>query len=78
MPTICEPFRASRAETTFENGRVVLFAAGTGNPFFTTDTAAALRAVEMGCDALLKGTERRRHLLGRSQDATRGAGVSIG
>jgi uridylate kinase len=40
-----------------EKGRVVVFAAGTGNPFFTTDTAAALRAVEMGCDALLKGTQ---------------------
>jgi uridylate kinase len=40
-----------------ERGRVVIFAAGTGNPFFTTDTAAALRAVEMGCDALLKGTQ---------------------
>jgi uridylate kinase len=40
-----------------EKGRVVIFAAGTGNPFFTTDTAAALRATEMGCDALLKGTQ---------------------
>ena len=40
-----------------EKGRVVVFAAGTGNPFFTTDTAAALRAAEMGCDALLKGTQ---------------------
>ena len=39
-----------------EKGRVVIFAAGTGNPFFTTDTAAALRAAEMGCDALFKGT----------------------
>jgi uridylate kinase len=40
-----------------EKGRIVIFAAGTGNPFFTTDTAAALRAAEMGCDALLKGTQ---------------------
>ena len=40
-----------------EKGRVVIFAAGTGNPFFTTDTAAALRAAEMNCDALLKGTQ---------------------
>jgi ribosome recycling factor len=40
-----------------EKGRIVIFAGGTGNPFFTTDTAAALRAVEMGCDALLKGTQ---------------------
>jgi uridylate kinase len=40
-----------------EEGRIAIFAAGTGNPFFTTDTAAALRAVEMGCDALLKGTQ---------------------
>ena len=40
-----------------EKGRVVIFAAGTGNPFFTTDTAAALRAAEMGCDAMLKATQ---------------------
>ena len=57
MAPICEPYQRSRAIRHMEKGRVVIFAAGTGNPFFTTDTAAALRAVEMGCDALLKGTQ---------------------
>ena len=57
MNTVCEPFIRRRADRHLEKGRVVIFAAGTGNPFFTTDTAAALRAVEMGCDALLKGTQ---------------------
>lgn len=57
MSMICEPYIRRRAMRHMEKGRVVIFAAGTGNPFFTTDTAAALRAVEMGCDALLKGTQ---------------------
>ncbi|MBB5693442.1 UMP kinase [Muricoccus pecuniae] len=57
MAALCEPFIRRRAERHMEKGRVVIFAAGTGNPFFTTDTAAALRAAEMGCDALLKGTQ---------------------
>ena len=57
MATVCEPYIRRRAVRHMEKGRVVIFAAGTGNPFFTTDTAAALRAVEMGCDALLKGTQ---------------------
>ena len=56
MQTVCEPYIRRRAQRHLEKGRVVIFAAGTGNPFFTTDTAAALRAAEMGCDALLKGT----------------------
>ena len=56
MDTIAEPYIRRRAERHLEKGRVVIFAAGTGNPFFTTDTAAALRAAEMGCDALFKGT----------------------
>jgi len=56
MQSICEPYIRRRAERHLEKGRVVIFAAGTGNPFFTTDTAAALRAAEMGCDALFKGT----------------------
>ncbi len=56
MDTICEPYIRRRALRHLEKGRVVIFAAGTGNPFFTTDTAAALRAAEMGCDALMKGT----------------------
>ena len=57
MSTVCEPYIRRRAQRHMEKGRAVIFAAGTGNPFFTTDTAAALRASEMGCDALLKGTQ---------------------
>jgi len=57
MSTVCEPYLRRRAVRHLEKGRVVIFAAGTGNPFFTTDTAAALRAAEMNCDALLKGTQ---------------------
>jgi len=57
MMEICEPYIKRRADRHMERGRVVIFAAGTGNPFFTTDTAAALRAVEMNCDAMLKGTQ---------------------
>jgi uridylate kinase len=57
MQTVCEPYIRRRAQRHMEKGRVVIFAAGTGNPFFTTDTAAALRASEMGCDALFKGTK---------------------
>ncbi len=56
MTAICEPYIRRRAMRHMEKGRIVIFAAGTGNPFFTTDTAAALRAAEMGCDALFKGT----------------------
>jgi len=56
MSSVCEPYIRRRAERHLEKGRIVIFAAGTGNPFFTTDTGAALRAAEMGCDALLKGT----------------------
>ena len=57
MASVCEPYIRRRAQRHMEKGRVVIFAAGTGNPFFTTDTAAALRASEMGCHALLKGTK---------------------
>ena len=57
MSAVCEPYVRRRAIRHMEKGRVVIFAAGTGNPFFTTDTAAALRAVEMNCDAILKGTQ---------------------
>ena len=57
MSSVCEPYIRRRAERHLAKGRVVIFAAGTGNPFFTTDTAAALRASEMGCDCLLKGTK---------------------
>jgi uridylate kinase len=57
MSMVCEPYIRRRAVRHMEKGRVVIFAAGTGNPFFTTDTAAALRAVEMNCDALFKATQ---------------------
>ena len=56
ISAVCEPYIRRRAMRHLEKGRVVIFAAGTGNPFFTTDTAAALRASEMDCQALLKGT----------------------
>jgi uridylate kinase len=56
MATVSEPYIRRRAVRHMEKGRVVIFAGGTGNPYFTTDTAAALRAAEMGCDALFKGT----------------------
>lgn len=57
MASVCEPYIRRRAVRHLEKGRVVIFAAGIGNPFFTTDTAAALRASEMNCDLLLKGTQ---------------------
>ena len=57
MPTVCEAYIRDKALDHLAKGRVVVFAGGTGNPFFTTDTAAALRAAEMGCDALLKATQ---------------------
>jgi uridylate kinase len=56
MASVSEPYIRRRAIRHMEKGRIVIFAAGTGNPFFTTDTAAALRAAEMGCNALFKGT----------------------
>jgi uridylate kinase len=57
MPTICESYIRDKALDHLAKGRVVIFAGGTGNPFFTTDTAAALRAAEMGCEALFKATQ---------------------
>lgn len=57
MDAVCERYIRRRAARHLEKGRVVIFAAGTGNPFFTTDTGAALRAVEMNCDAMLKATQ---------------------
>ncbi len=57
MDSICEPYIRRRAVRHMEKGRVVIFAAGTGNPYFTTDTAGALRASEMDCDAIFKGTK---------------------
>ena len=57
ITAVCEPFIRRRAIRHLEKGRVVIFAGGTGNPFFTTDTAAVLRAVETGCERLLKATQ---------------------
>jgi uridylate kinase len=57
MPTVCESYVRAKALQHMAEGRVVVFAAGTGNPFFTTDTTAALRAIEMGCDAVAKATK---------------------
>ncbi|HET9343727.1 MAG TPA: UMP kinase [Candidatus Eremiobacteraceae bacterium] len=57
MHQVAEPYIRRRAIRHLEKGRVVIFAAGTGNPYFTTDTAAALRAVEIGADAILKATQ---------------------
>ncbi|WP_039456325.1 UMP kinase [Candidatus Jidaibacter acanthamoebae] len=57
MTTICEPLIRRRAIRHMEKGRVVIFASGTGNPYFTTDSGAALRAAEMHCDAIIKGTQ---------------------
>ncbi len=57
MPTVCESYVRPKALAHISAGRVVIFAAGTGNPFFTTDTTAALRAIEMGCEAVVKATQ---------------------
>ena len=57
MSSVCEPYIRRKALRHMDKGRVVIFAAGTGNPFFTTDTAATLRASEMDCDVILKGTK---------------------
>ena len=57
MNNVCEPYIRRRAIRHMEKGRVVIFGAGTGNPFFTTDTAAALRAAEMNCDVMMKATQ---------------------
>ena len=57
MDQVCEPYIRRRAVRHLEKGRVCIFAAGTGNPYFTTDTAATLRASEMGCEAVFKGTK---------------------
>jgi uridylate kinase len=57
MNNVCEPYIKRRAARHLEKKRIVIFSAGTGNPFFTTDTAAVLRAVEMNCDVILKGTQ---------------------
>ena len=57
MARVCEPYIRRRAVRHLEKGRIVVFAAGTGNPYFTTDTAAALRAIEIGADVILKATK---------------------
>lgn len=57
MPTVCEPYARNHALAHLDQGRVVIFTGGTGNPFFTTDTASTLRAIEMNCDCLAKATQ---------------------
>ncbi len=57
VPQVCEPYMYRKALKHLERGRIIIFAGGTGNPYFTTDTGAALRAAEMNCDALLKATQ---------------------
>lgn len=57
MPTVCEPYVRNHALDHLKNGRVVIFVGGTGNPYFTTDTASTLRAIEMNCDCLAKATQ---------------------
>jgi len=57
MPSVCEPYARQRASAHLKQGHIVLLAGGTGNPYFTTDTGAALRAAELGCDAILKATQ---------------------
>ena len=57
MPQVCETYERQRALRHLDDNRVIVFAGGTGNPYFTTDTTAVLRAAEMGCDAVLKATD---------------------
>jgi len=57
MPQVCETYERQRALRHLDDGRVIIFAGGTGNPYFTTDTTAILRAAEMGCDAVFKATD---------------------
>jgi uridylate kinase len=57
MPQVCETYERQRALRHLEDGRIIVFAGGTGNPYFTTDTTAVLRAAEMSCDAVLKATD---------------------
>jgi uridylate kinase len=57
MPQVCETYERARALRHLDDNRVIVFAGGTGNPYFTTDTTAVLRAAEMGCDAVLKATD---------------------
>ena len=68
MSAVCEPYIRRRAIRHMEKGRVVIFAAGTGNPFFTTDTAAALRAAEMGLRRVIQGYPGGRRLFSRPQN----------
>ncbi len=72
---VCEDYIRRRAIRHLEKGRVVIFAAGTGNPFFTTDTAASLRAIEISADVLLKATKVERRVLGRSAAQSGGSAL---
>jgi uridylate kinase len=77
MPQLCESFSQRKAMWNIEQGRVVIFAGGTGNPYFTTDSAAALRAAEIGADALFKGTQVDGYLFGRSEEGTGGRALHL-
>ena len=76
MQAVCEPYIRRRAVRHLEKGRVVIFAAGTGNPYFTTDTAASLRALEIGADVILKASHHGRRGL-RSRSAARTGGETL-
>ena len=78
MRAVAEPFIRRRAIRHLEKGRVVVFGAGTGNPYFSTDTAAALRAMEIKADVILKAHQGRRHLRRRPDARTRTPRASIG
>ena len=75
---VCEDYIRRRAIRHLEQGRVVIFAAGTGNPFFTTDSAASLRAIEIGADVLIKAHQGRWHLFGGSHQGSAGGALRRG
>ena len=70
IEAVVEPYIRPKALRYLEEGKIVIFAAGTGNPFFTTDTAAALRGSEIGAQIVLKATKRRRRVLGRPEEGS--------
>ena len=72
MPSICETYARQPALHHLSKGRVVVLGGGTGNPFFTTDTAAVLRAIELNCDAVLKATQVDGVYSGRSEEGPAG------
>ena len=71
MPSLCQPYSRQAALAHLVKRRVIMLAGGTGNPFFTTDTGAALRAAELSCDAVIQGDAGRRRLHRRSEEGRR-------